>query len=210
MENCFYGPVYAKVTNNTDPEKLGRVKVSLNVLGDQMESDWMDVMNVYSGSFIMPEIDDQVVVAFMGGNMSAGVVLGGIWSGSKKPPESGEGSGSDFNEDGKNLMKYFKTKGSNRIIFNDKSGEEKIQMINAMGINKLELAAKNKEILVESLISVVIKASDELTIKADKGTIKAANKLKISGKPVTIEGKKNIKFEAKQLAEVKGKTVKLN
>jgi len=210
MENLFYGPVFAKVTNNSDPEKMGRVKVAFDLLGDAMETDWIDVMNSYKGSFFMPELNDQVVVAFMGGSLSAGVVLGGIWSPNKKPPESGMGKAMDFNEDGQNLMRYFRTKGSNRMIFSDKPGQSTIQLINSMGVNQLELLAKNKAIKVNSRNKVIIKAAENLIVKANKGIIKAAKKIKIAGKPVTIKSLKNILCKAGQAITLKGKTVKLN
>ena len=100
------------VTDNKDPDKLGRIKVSFKVFGDSVETDWIPVMSLYAtkdcGAYFIPEVKDQVVVAFFGDSSEQGVVLGSIWNNNNKPPKTEENSGSDLNQDGDNNLEVYK------------------------------------------------------------------------------------------------------
>lgn len=86
---------WGTVTNVDDPDKLGRVRVKLPTLGD-VETDWMGVMAAGAGGgkgfVFLPDVGDQVLVAFVGGEIRQGFVLGGLW-GTSDPGDYGiEGS----------------------------------------------------------------------------------------------------------------------
>ena len=78
------------VTNNNDPDNLGRVKVKLPILDDKLESAWARVITPASGTstgiFFVPEINDEVLVGFEHADMRHPVVIGGLWNGKNKPP----------------------------------------------------------------------------------------------------------------------------
>src|SRR5262249_41053376 len=71
--------VWGTVTAVDDPDKLGRVRVSLPSLG-KIETDWLGVMAAGAGSgkgfVILPDIGDQVLVLLLGEQASQGIVLG--------------------------------------------------------------------------------------------------------------------------------------
>ena len=73
---------WATVTSVEDPEKLGRVRASLPAYG-QVETDWMGVMAPGAGSgkgfVFLPDVGDEVLVLFVGGGVSQGIVLGGLF-----------------------------------------------------------------------------------------------------------------------------------
>ncbi len=90
MAEGFSGVVVGIVTNNNDPENHGRVKVKFPWLSDDLESDWFRVATPMAGGgrgiMFMPEIDDEVLVAFEHGNPQRGFVVGSLWNGVDKTP----------------------------------------------------------------------------------------------------------------------------
>lgn len=78
----FYGVVTAVVTNNNDPQKLGRVKLKYPWLDTRFDSDWVYVSTIGagqgSGLFSPPAVDDQVLVAFTHGDFNRPIVIGGL------------------------------------------------------------------------------------------------------------------------------------
>lgn len=78
------GPVPAIVTNVDDPDGLGRVKVKLPSLGDEIESTWARIVSPGAGKDrgldMRPRVDDEVLVAFAHGDHAQPYVLGGVWS----------------------------------------------------------------------------------------------------------------------------------
>jgi phage baseplate assembly protein gpV len=84
------------VTSVDDPAKLGRVRVSLPTLG-KVETDWMEVLAVGAGSgkglVFLPDVNDKVLVLFVGGEITQGIVLGGLY-GTNGPGDYGVEGGS--------------------------------------------------------------------------------------------------------------------
>lgn len=74
--------VWGTVSRLDDPDKLGRVRASLPTLGN-VETNWMGVVAVGAGSgkglVWLPNVGDQVLVLFIGGDSSQAVVLGGLY-----------------------------------------------------------------------------------------------------------------------------------
>jgi phage protein D/phage baseplate assembly protein gpV len=70
------------VTKIDDPEKLGRIQVSLPALGD-VETDWMEVLSAGGGAgkglLMIPDVGDRVLVLCAGGDPAQGVALGGLF-----------------------------------------------------------------------------------------------------------------------------------
>ena len=86
----FAMPLVGVVTSSADPETLGRVKVKLPTLGDNIETDWARVASAGGGGstglMLIPQPGDEVLVAFESGDSRFPVVLGGLWSAKQKPP----------------------------------------------------------------------------------------------------------------------------
>ena len=76
------GSSSAIVTNNDDPDKLGRVKLKFPWLADTYESDWARLVQLgagpNSGAVFLPEVNDEVLVAFEFGDIRRPYVLGGV------------------------------------------------------------------------------------------------------------------------------------
>ncbi|HEX2224158.1 MAG TPA: phage baseplate assembly protein V, partial [Thermoanaerobaculia bacterium] len=114
----IYGVVVGVVTNNQDPEGLGRVKLRLPWLSAQAESDWARVISPMAGGdrglYALPEVDDEVLVAFEHGRAELPYVLGSLWNGKDKPPAA--------NEDGKNKLRVLKSRSGHRVRLDDTAG----------------------------------------------------------------------------------------
>ncbi|NIM15096.1 MAG: phage tail protein [Candidatus Aminicenantes bacterium] len=119
-----YGVAAGIVTNNKDPNKLGQVKVRFPWLSDKNESNWVRVATLMSGkqmgSFFLPEVGDEVLVAFENGDINAPYVIGCLWNGKTKPPET--------NKDGKNNIRTFKSRSGHEIRFDDTKQKEKLEI----------------------------------------------------------------------------------
>jgi phage protein D len=81
------------VSNNHDPKKMGRVRIKFPALGDTIESGWARVLTPNAGKegrgmYYLPQIDDEVVVAFEHGDTRRPLVLGSLFNGRDQiPPE---------------------------------------------------------------------------------------------------------------------------
>jgi uncharacterized protein involved in type VI secretion and phage assembly len=91
--NELCGFVPAIVVDNVDPENSGRVKVRIGLReGRPQESDevWARVAALHAGdnrgAWLLPEVDDEVLVAFQGGDEQQYYVLGALWSKRNSPP----------------------------------------------------------------------------------------------------------------------------
>jgi phage baseplate assembly protein V len=188
------------VTNNKDPDGLGRVKTSLPWMADQVETDWARVVTPMAGSgrglYFLPEVNDEVLVAFEHGNPDTPYVLGGLWNGKDKPPES--------NSDGKNDRRAIRSRSGNVIRLSDTDGDAKIEIIDSSGKNTIVISAKDN--------SITITADGDVTVQSNNG------KLKLSGRGVEITSTSTVKVQASQTAEVtasgqlalKGQVVNIN
>ena len=110
-------PVYGIITDNADPDGIGRVRVGLYSLGKDIQTHWIHIITPGMGVFALPEVGDQVVVAFIGDNPDLPIVLGVVWSNKQRPPMTEENAGSELNKDGKNNLRFMRSRSGNRVIF---------------------------------------------------------------------------------------------
>jgi phage baseplate assembly protein V len=190
-ESRFYGVAFAVVTNTKDPDGLGRVKVQLPWMADQAESDWARVVAPMAGKergfYFLPEVDDEVLVAFEHGSPDRPYVLGALWNGKDKPPEA--------NSDGKNNIRVIKSRSGHVIRLTDKDGEEKIEIVDKSAKNSIVISTKDN--------TITITADADVAIQSNNG------KLKLSGNGVEINSKAGVKIEASQNMDLKA-TAQLN
>jgi uncharacterized protein involved in type VI secretion and phage assembly len=179
------GVVIGIVTNNNDPDKLGRVKVKFPWLDDSQESDWARLAAPGAGAtrglFAVPEIDDEVLVAFEHGDASRPYIIGGLWNGKDKPPRS------DAVQGGKVQQRIFKTRAGHSITLSDQDGAGKIEIKSGKHTITLDDKGVGK---------VTITSGGDLELKA------AGGKLSI--------GAAGMELSANATLTIKGKLVKIN
>jgi phage gp45-like len=75
-----------------DPTEQGLIQVDLPALTGRSRSAWAPIASPFAGDNrgvrFMPEIDDEAIVGFLGGDPSQPVILGFTWNGKDKPPNS--------------------------------------------------------------------------------------------------------------------------
>jgi uncharacterized protein involved in type VI secretion and phage assembly len=86
----FNGVVVGLVTNVDDPENRGRCKLHFPWLDSSNETDWVRIATVMAGNgrgtFFMPEVSDEVLVAFEHADARFPYVIGFLWNGQDAPP----------------------------------------------------------------------------------------------------------------------------
>ncbi len=200
-----YGVATGLVSDNKDPELLGRVKVKFPWLSEDNESDWAKVMSFMAGKerggFFLPESGDEVLVAFEHGDINYPYIIGALWSSEDKPPEN--------NKDGKNNIRKITsrsgheiilnddntakkekieihTNGGHKVVLDDSDGKEKIEIIDKTGSNKITIDSVQNSMDIESAMKLKIK-SDIIEIEASSMmTLKAGATLTIQGAIVKI------------------------
>lgn len=84
------GVVTGTVTSNSDPDGQGRVQVSFPFLGGQNQSYWAPIATLMSGggrgAWFMPELGDEVLVAFNQEDVGHPYIIGFLWNGQDTPP----------------------------------------------------------------------------------------------------------------------------
>jgi uncharacterized protein involved in type VI secretion and phage assembly len=193
----IYGVVVAIVTNNDDPDQLGRVKLKFPWLSDNYESDWARITQLgagpSAGAVFIPEVNDEVLVAFEFGDVRRPYVVGSLYNGKDKPSV---GSGL-FNQ-GKVKRSGFVSRRGHRFIFFDDSGKSGIALMTSD--NKVRISLK------ETGPEIHIYCEGKVTIELSS---KAGLNLEASGQ-LEIKGDGGVKVNSNAIVEVKGQLVKLN
>lgn len=174
----WYGVAPATVTENQDPDGQGRVKVKLAWSPDGGGGDgytlWARMATMFagseSGSWFLPDVDDEVLVAFEHGDPRRPYVLGGLWNGQDSPPTS-MASG--------NAIKMIRTRSGNKITLDDSSGQETI---------KLETPGGQKFTLKDGPGAITIEDSNGNSVKLEAAgiTITAAAKVTVNAAQVAV------------------------
>jgi phage baseplate assembly protein V len=118
MSRTVNGVTIGVVEDVNDPEQRGRIKMDLPVLG--LKSDWSRVAAPLAGNergfHFLPEVGDEVLVAFDQGDVKTAFVLGYLWNGVDKPPQT------DAHK------RTLKTVSGHLLEFDDTGGSEKVTL----------------------------------------------------------------------------------
>ncbi len=173
----------AIVTNNNDPDALGRIKVQYTWSDD--ESHWARISTLMAGNdrglYFIPEVGEEVLVAFVNGDIQSPIVIGSLWNQSDLPPEN--------NSDGENNIRKIRSRSGHEIIFDDSDGSEKITIKDSSG-SSLEFDASSGSVYINSTKDVVINADANVSIETATGLVlKAGSNLSIeAGGELSLKG----------------------
>ncbi|MEV4319031.1 phage baseplate assembly protein V [Actinocrispum sp. NPDC049592] len=166
----YYGVVEALVVENSGDDE-GRVKVKFPWFDDSTVTDWIRVSQLYAGngygSVFVPEVNDEVLVAFIHGDMRFPIVLGGLYNGVDKPPTA--------RKDGQD-QKIIRTKHGHEVLLDDTQDKAAVRIKSAAG-HLLEMDDQGKEIRITAAegAGITITAKGDVTVKAPKVTIDASS-----------------------------------
>ena len=188
------------VTNNEDPDNLNRAKVLLPWMGEEFESHWARITAPSAGKergfYFLPEIDDEVLVAFEHGDITKPYIIGSLWNGKDKTasPLSEVLSGGKVNH------RVIKSRTGHTIILDDTDSAEMIKIFTKSedGGHTITMDDAGKTMTISSVNDAIL-----VTIDGNDGSLK----IKTDG-DITIESKKNIKIDAKENVDLQaGKNI---
>ena len=177
----WYGAFPALVTDIVDPEGLGRVKISLpwspDTAGARYET-WARLATFMAGnnrgSWFIPDVDDEVLIVFEGGDPRRPYVIGSLWNGKDSPPESMDGAG-------KNFKKVLRSRNGVKLTMDDTDGREQF-ILETPGGQKLtlkdgpgavEIVDSNGNSIKMEASGITIAASAKVTINASQVAVSA-------------------------------------
>jgi uncharacterized protein involved in type VI secretion and phage assembly len=186
QQGRIYGVAVGIVSNNQDPENLGRVRMTFPWLSDEHESGWARIATLMAGSgrgsYFLPEVGDEVLVAFEHGDVRYPYVIGGMWNGQDQAPAN--------NSDGKNNIRVIHSRSGHLIRLDDTDGSEKIEIIDKTGSNSLTIESSSNNITLTCNGTLKLQATQGVEITSQTGVkIQAQTTLDMEATgPTTIKG----------------------
>jgi uncharacterized protein involved in type VI secretion and phage assembly len=134
------------------------------------------------GSFFLPEVHDQVLVAFEQGDINRPYILGALWDAQDRPP--------DTNANGENNLRFIKSRSGHLIRLDDTDGAEKIEIIDKSGNHSITIDTANNAISIQS--------SQDINLEAPQG------KITLSAQTIEISSTADTKVQAQGGLELDG------
>ncbi len=178
----FHGVYPALVVDIKDPDSQGRVKIKLPWSPDPDGAAcelWARVATLMGGNnrgtWFIPDTDDEVLVAFEAGDARRPYVLGALWNGKDKPPESMDGSGN-------NDRKVIRSRNGVKVTLDDQDGQEKLiletpggQKVTLKdGPGAIEIVDSNGNSVKLESAGITINASAKVTVQAAQVAVSAS------------------------------------
>ncbi len=196
--SCEYPPYYgdnifpktgtqrAVVTDNQDPDQLGRVRVQFlwqQEQGNHLMTPWIRIAQPHGGNdkgfYFIPEIDEEVMVGFENGNAEKPYVIGTLYHGQQRP-------GSNWYSDS-NDIKAIRTRNGHTIEVNDAGQGGFIRIYDNKKENYvLTLSTDEKLVKIESTGNIEFRAGKSIIMDAKEDVSITA------GKDISSEAKENI------------------
>jgi uncharacterized protein involved in type VI secretion and phage assembly len=174
----WYGVYPALVSDIKDPDGLGRVKVTLpwspDTQGDRYEA-WARIATLMGGnnrgSWFIPDVNDEVLLVFEGGDPRRPYVIGGLWNGRDTPPETMDGAGDNY-------QKVLRSRNGVQITLNDRDGRETLV---------LETPAGQKVTLQDGQAAVEVVDSNGNSVRMEASGITVTSAAKVTVTASTAE-----------------------
>lgn len=190
---------------NADPSNEYRIQVELPLYDKNNQLIWARLAQGWAsegfGLFHVPEVGDEVVLGFLGGDPAHAIVLGSLYSSKRKPAyEITEEntiravttrSGIVIELDEENKVVTVKTPAGNSIELNDK---DKAMRLTDANQNKIEMGSGG--VVIESASSLTINAKTDVSINAGTA-LKAAAKTSLEIGAANIEAKADMALTLK-------------
>jgi phage protein D len=235
----YPGVVVGIVTNNKPPasEMQGQVKVNFPWLVDDTahESAWARLASPMAGNgrgfYFVPEVNDEVLVAFEHGDINRPYVVGAVWNGRDKPPKD---AAQVVDGTGKVYQRIIKSRLGHTITLDDSDNSPSITIVDRTEKNSIKLESQTNKmtVAVEGDIvleapkgtvtikgkTVDVQATTDLKLKGASTNVEATNALTAKGATTNVEATGTLgvkagatgKVEANGILEVKGGVVKIN
>jgi uncharacterized protein involved in type VI secretion and phage assembly len=188
------------VTDNKDPDKLGRVKVRYPLLNDEVESGWARIAwgaaGKERGTVTLPHVNDEVAIGFEHGDVRRPVILGALFNGVDKP-------GADLVKDSSSLAARFPR---------DLDVKTQTKTLLTAGEDITVKSEKGKFEVAADADMKLTSTKGTITIEATAGQIKATGKtgveISASG-PLKITSTAPVTIESNAAVQLKGSAVQV-
>lgn len=111
---------------------------------DKFQTDWVQVAQPHAGdgygAYWLPEVGDEVLLAFRLGDLSRPYVIGSLWGGDNKIPSE--------TANAKNTIQRIKTKGGHEIVFSAEKDKERLEIHTPKNL-KITLEDETQTILIQ-------------------------------------------------------------
>lgn len=177
----FYGVYAAIVTDIVDPDGQGRVKVRLpwspDSNGDTYDV-WARLATLMAGpnrgTWLIPDVEDEVLISFEAGDTRRPYVIGSLWNGQDNPPETMDGAGNNY-------LKTVRSRNGVKITMDDKDGQETLTLetpggqtvILKDGPGSIEARDSNGNNIKMEASGITVNASAKVTINASMVEVSA-------------------------------------
>jgi len=185
--NKIEGVVTAIVTDVGDPQMLGRIKVKFPWLDSELSSGWARLAlpgaGAQRGLMFVPEVNDEVLVAFEHGNASSPYIVGALYNSKDRPPKAPAGQAV---VGGKVNQLIVRSRTGHVIVLDDTPGKENIIIQDKTGKNSITIDSVKNSMDIKVQGDLTIDAGGKFTVKSKmdliletemKGTINAKTKL---------------------------------
>ena len=192
------GVAVAIVTQNKDDEGQCRVKVRYPWHDKPSESYWarlaMPMAGKGRGWVLIPEVGDEVLVAFEREDMRFPYVLGVLWNGKAKPPF--------FNDNGKNDKRVLVSRKNHKLLFDD----------GTRGVVELAHEKGRRVVFDDDGFFVQDEKGNVVKVDSNSGamTIEAKGQLNIKATSITIEATGTLEVKASATLTIRGSLVNIN
>jgi len=192
------GVAVALVTQNKDDEGLCRVKVRYPWYEKPRESYWARMASPMGGDdrglVFIPEVGDEVLVAFEREDVRFPHVLGVLRNGKEKSPYA--------NDDGKNDKRVVKSRKKHYLVFDDGS----------RGVVELAHEKGRKITLDDNGFTVQDEKGNVVKVDSNSGamTIEAKGQLNIKAASISIQATGTLELKASGTLTVQGSLVNIN
>jgi uncharacterized protein involved in type VI secretion and phage assembly len=182
-----YGLYPALVSDIKDPDNQGRVKITLPWApdtGNGKYEAWARLATLMGGNnrgtWFVPDVNDEVLVGFEGGDPRRPFVVGALWNGSDGPPETMDGGGNNY-------KKVIRSRNGVKITFDDQDGQEKL-IVETPGGQKVTLKDGPGSVeIVDSNGNSVKLESAGITVNTSAKATVSASQVAVSAGLVTVD-----------------------
>jgi uncharacterized protein involved in type VI secretion and phage assembly len=201
------GVVIGQVSDNRDPDKQGRVRLTFPWLSDDFVSDWARTVQPGAGSrrgaLVVPEVGDEVLVAFEQGSFQRPYVLGGLYNGVDQP-DPGEVTLVDANAGTVDRRAFVSRTGHRLEMVETAAAASGIVLRTGDGKQTVQLDQQGTQVIVHSDGTVTIDARGDVTVRASTGT------LTLEGQAVQIKGRTGVTVDGGTTCSISAIQVKIN
>jgi uncharacterized protein involved in type VI secretion and phage assembly len=166
------------------------------------------------GIYFVPEVDDEVLVAFEHGDVNRPYVLGSLWNGRDTPPKP---ASQVVGSTGKVDQRIVKSRLGHTITLDDSDSQPSITIVDKTEKNLIKLDYKTNQLTAQVEGDMLLEAKGTVTVKGRAVDVQATSDLKLKGATGSVEatGRLNVKgatatVEGSSQLEVKGGLVRIN